>query len=210
MTCRLLLLAALLASTALGLVGCAGTLGAGSFGTVVIDAGHGGHDQGGRAIRGANEKDLVLDMAKRLKKALEWKGFRVVMTRSTDVFIPLDNRVAISNRTYNSIFVSVHVNWDRRRSGHGVETFYCSPRSYRLAANVQRQLAGAYRTSNRGVKRGCWIRVLRKNSRPAILVETGFDSNPGDNAVLQSASGRQRIADAIAKGIIAERQGRRP
>lgn len=210
MSCRSLLLAALLALAALGLTGCAGTLGAGAFNTVVVDPGHGGHDYGGRSIRGADEKTLALDMAKRLKRSLEWKGYRVIITRSTDVFIPLDTRVAISNRTYNSIFVSVHVNWDRGRSGHGVETFYCSPRSARLAANVQRQLAGAYRTANRGVKNGCWIRVLRKNARPAILVETGFDSNPSDNAVLQSASGRQRIADAIAKGIANERAGRRP
>ncbi len=210
MLCRFLLIACLASILASGLVGCAGTLGAGSFGTVVIDAGHGAHDLGGRAINGANEKDLALDMSKRLKRALEWKGYRVIMTRSTDVFIPLDRRVNISNRAHNSIFVSVHVNWSRGGSGRGVETFYCSPRSYRLAANVQRQLAGAYRTPNRGVKRGCWIRVLRTNDRPAILVETGFNSNRADNAVLQSASGRQRIVDAIARGIMNERAGRRP
>jgi N-acetylmuramoyl-L-alanine amidase len=195
-----------------GLAGCESfsSAGAGAFSTVVVDPGHGGHDFGGRAVFGRNEKDLALDTALRLKRALEWRGLRVIITRNADYFITLDQRIAVSNRTYGSIFVSIHYNWDRGRSGHGVETYFCSPRSFRLAANVQRELAGAYRTSNRGVKRGCWIRVLRKNTRPAILVEGGFDSNPSENAVLQSANGRQRIADAVARGILAERNGRRP
>ena len=207
---RFIFIASLSAAAILGLSGCQGTLGAGEFSTVVVDPGHGGHDYGGRSVRGWNEKDLALDTAKRLKGALERHGFHVIITRDSDVFIPLDQRVAISNRTSSSIFVSVHYNWDRGSSGHGVETYFCSPRSYRLAANVQRQLVGAYGTLNRGVKRGCWIRVLRKNTRPAILVEGGFDSSPSENAKLQSGSIRQKIADAIARGIIAERQGGHP
>jgi N-acetylmuramoyl-L-alanine amidase len=178
---------------------CAGC--SGRFGTVVVDAGHGGWDRGGISRSGMNEKDLALDTAKRLKAALQWRGYHVVMTRTNDSFIPLDTRVAISNRTFNAIFVSVHYNWNRGSSAHGVETFYCSQASRRLAANVQSQLARAYPTANRGVKNGCWIRVLRKNRRPAILVECGFVSNPRENALIQTASGRQRIADAIARGI---------
>lgn len=207
-----LFIASLFAVAALGLVSCENfaPLGAGGFGTVVIDPGHGGHDFGGRSVRGWNEKDLALDTALRLKQNLLQRGFRVIITRSTDVFIPLDTRVAISNRTSDSIFVSIHYNWDRGRSGHGVETYFCSPRSQHLAANVQSALSRAYPTINRGVKRGCWIRVLRKNTRPAILVEGGFDSNPAENAVLQSASGRQRVADAVARGLVAERRGQRP
>ncbi len=198
------------------LAGCAGagcssygTLGAGSFGTVVVDAGHGGHDNGGRPRAGRYEKDLALDTAKRLASSLRRKGFRVIMTRNGDYFITLGQRVAVSHATPDSIFVSVHYNWDRGSSGHGVETYYYLPRAARLAANVNGQLARAYATRNRGVKqRGFY--VLRKNRRPAILVEGGFVSNPSENAVLQSASGRQRIADAIARGIAAERQGRSP
>lgn len=195
-----------------GLAGCEsyGPLGAGNFQTVVVDPGHGGHDNGGRSRAGRNEKDLALDTAIRLKKDLERRGFRVIITRNADYFITLDYRVNVSNRTSNCIFVSIHYNWDRGRAAHGVETFYCSPRSYRLAANVQRELGGAYRTANRGVKRGCWIRVLRKNVRPAILVEGGFVSNPSENALLQTADGRQKIAEAVARGIVAERNGRRP
>lgn len=205
------LTAALAIAGALGMAGCTsyGPLGAGNFSTVVVDAGHGGHDLGGRARAGRNEKDLALDTAKRLATNLRRRGFRVIMTRDGDYFISLGQRVAISNGQSNSIFVSIHYNWDRGSSGHGVETYYYSPRSARLAANVNRELARSYDTRNRGVKqRGFY--VLRKNRRPAILVEGGFVSNPRENAVLQSASGRQRIADAVARGIVAERQGRQP
>jgi N-acetylmuramoyl-L-alanine amidase len=211
MTRRLLLPASLAISAIFALGGCEsyGPLGAGSFSTVIVDPGHGGHDLGGRAIRGRDEKDLALDTAKRLKKDLERRGFHVIITRDADYFITLGQRVDVSNRRSDCIFVSVHYNWDRGRSGHGVETYYYSPRSARLAANVNQCLAGAYDTRNRGVKqRGFY--VLRKNRRPAILVECGFDSNPSDNAVAQSGAGREKIAEAIARGIVAERQGRRP
>jgi N-acetylmuramoyl-L-alanine amidase len=186
---------------ALCALACAGCSGTGAFGTVVVDAGHGGWDKGGISRFGMNEKDLALDTAKRLKAALQWRGYSVIMTRTNDSFIPLDTRVEISNRTFNAIFVSVHYNWDKGSSGHGVETYYCSPRSQRLAASVQKNLARAYPTLYRGVKNGCWIRVLRKNLKPAILVECGFVSNYSENSILQKAAGRQRIADAIARGI---------
>ncbi len=211
MSRRFIYLAGLFMMTALGLVSCEsyGPLGAGEFNTVIVDPGHGGHDFGGRSVRGWNEKDLALDTAKRLQKNLQQRGFHVIITRDADYFITLGQRVADSNSTSNSIFVSIHYNWDRGSSGHGVETYYFMPRAYRLAANVDREIATAYGTRDRGVKqRGFY--VLRKNRRPAILVEGGFVSNPSENAVLQTASGRQRIADAVARGIVAERQGRHP
>lgn len=191
------------------LVSCKTTrsLGAGPFSTVIVDAGHGGHNRGARAYRGQYEKDLTLDTANRLANILRKRGFRVIMTRSSDQFVSLDRRVNISNASRDSIFVSVHYNWVRYPSGRGTETFYYSERSRRLAANVQAELARSYNTPNRGVKRRGFY-VLRKNSRPAILVECGFISNPSDNAFIQTASGRQKIAEAIAQGIVNERQGR--
>lgn len=187
--------------------GCeySGTLGPGRFETVVIDAGHGGHDRGARSVRGANEKDVALDTSKRLAAILRRRGFRVIETRTTDFFVPLGGRVAISNRSRNSIFVSIHYNWANRSAARGVETYYYSAESELLARKVQRELSRAYVTSDRGVKRRGFY-VLRNNRRPAILVECGFVSNPADNAIAQSASGRQRIAEAIARGIIAARE----
>ncbi|MFY8216967.1 MAG: N-acetylmuramoyl-L-alanine amidase [Chthoniobacterales bacterium] len=187
--------------------GCeySGSLGPGRFDTVIVDAGHGGHDSGARSVRGSNEKALALDTAKRLAGILRRRGFRVIETRTSDYFVTLGRRVAISNETRNSIFVSVHYNWTERSSARGLETYYYSPQSQLLANKVQRELAKAVSSNDRGVKRRGFY-VLRKNRRPAILVECGFVSNPSDNATAQSASGRQRIAEAIARGIIAARQ----
>lgn len=207
----LILPVAIAAIVIVALVSCetTGSLGAGSFGTVVVDAGHGGHNRGAKAYRGKYEKDVALDTANRLAKILRQRGFRVVVTRDADYFVTLDRRVNISNATSDCIFVSIHYNWVRYPSGRGTETFYYTPRSQRLAANIQKELAGCYKTPNRGVKqRGFY--VLRKNRRPAVLVECGFLSNPGDNEVAQSASGRQKIAEAVARGIVNERQGKRP
>lgn len=195
----LLLLAAIFA-------GCASPYrqGAGDFSTVIVDAGHGGFDRGGRPVSGAPEKVLALDTAKRLAKILRSKGFRVIETRTSDVFVPLGARTAVSNRTGDSIFVSVHYNWAPRRGARGIEIYYFSPRSWRLASNILRQTARAYPTENRGVKRARFY-VLRMNRRPAVLCELGFVSNPQDNRYLQNRTYRQRLAERIADGIIAER-----
>jgi N-acetylmuramoyl-L-alanine amidase len=187
--------------------GCASPYrqGAGEFNTVIVDAGHGGFDRGGRPISGAPEKVIALDTAKRLAKILCGKGLRVIETRTRDVFVPLGARTAASNRTPNSIFVSIHYNWAPRRGARGVEIYYFSPRSWRLASNILRQATRAYPTENRGVKRNNFY-VLRTNRRPAVLCELGFVSNPQDNRYLQNRTYRQRIAERVADGIMAERQ----
>lgn len=186
--------------------GCASPYrqGAGDFSTVIVDAGHGGFDRGGRPVSGAPEKVIALDTAKRLAKVLRSKGFRVIETRTSDAFVPLGARTAVSNRTGNSIFVSVHYNWAPRRGARGIEIFYFSPRSWRLASNILRQTTRAYPTENRGVKRARFY-VLRMNRRPAVLCELGFVSNPQDNRYLQNRTYRQRLAERIAEGIVAER-----
>ncbi len=196
------------------LVGCAGFEGrygpgAGNFDTVVLDAGHGAHDPGARAVSGSREKVLALDTSQRLAKILRRKGLRVIETRNTDVFVPLPRRVEISNRTGNSIFVSIHYNWARRRGAKGIEVFYHSDRSERLAANVLKEMLRAYPTTNRGVKTARF-HVLRNNRRPAILCELGFLSNSQDNAQVQKPAVRQRLAERIAAGILAEKVGRVP
>ena len=192
---------------AIALAGCASPYkqGAGEFGTVIVDAGHGGFDRGGRPVFGAPEKVLALDTAKRLAKVLRSKGFRVIETRKRDAFIPLAARTAASNRNADSIFVSVHYNWAPRRGARGVEIYYYSPRSWRLASNILRQATRAYPTESRGVKRNNFY-VLRQNRRPAVLCELGFVSNPQDNRYLQNRTYRQRIAERVAEGILIERK----
>jgi len=183
--------------------------GAGFFDTVIVDAGHGGHDNGARACFGSPEKVLTLDTARRLANVLRASGVRVIETRTGDYFVTLGRRAAVSNGTGRAIFVSVHYNWTKRRSAAGIEIYYNNRRSMRLAANVLKESLRACRTENRGIKnRGFY--VLRNNNRPAILCELGFVSNPGDNRNIQSAAVRQRLAERIAAGILAERSGRQP
>src|SRR5229473_6115421 len=95
-----------------------------SFSTIVVDAGHGGKDNGAYRKFGGAEKIATLDVAKRLERKLRESQLKTVMTRSTDVFISLDQRVAIENAEKNSIFVSIHFNDSRKRGIHGFETYY--------------------------------------------------------------------------------------
>ena len=206
---------ALCATGLLWLTGCESTggrrygPGAGHFDTIVVDAGHGGHDTGARARTGSNEKVLALDTAKRLSAILRKNGFRVIENRTGDYFVTLGNRVKPSNARSATVFVSVHYNWARRPGAHGIEIYYQDRRAARMAANVLRETIKAYPTDNRGIKqRGFY--VLRNNRRPAILCELGFVSSPQDNKYVQSAAVRQRLAEKIAAGIIAERNGRQP
>ena len=96
------------------------------FDVVVIDAGHGGDDHGARGVRGLVEKDLVLDVARRLAERLRGAGLRVVMTREDDRNVPLEGRFAIANDARGDLFLSIHANWARPASARGVETFFAS------------------------------------------------------------------------------------
>lgn len=183
--------------------------GAGFFDTVIIDAGHGGQDRGARAVKGNHEKVLALDISQRVARLLRQSGMHVIETRTSDNFVTLDKRVATSNRSRNSVFVSIHLNWARRSRASGVETFFYSGKSSRLAANIQKEIARAYRTHNRGIKPGRFY-VLRNNKRPAVLLELGFLSNPSENATLQQSYTRQKLAEAVVRGILAEKNGRLP
>jgi N-acetylmuramoyl-L-alanine amidase len=94
-------------------------------GTIVIDAGHGGKDPGALSPGGAREKDVVLDIAKRLRKILQEKlNFSVITTRDTDRFIPLEERTVIANTKKADMFISIHANASRSRRAHGVETYF--------------------------------------------------------------------------------------
>jgi N-acetylmuramoyl-L-alanine amidase len=101
---------------------------------VVIDAGHGGHDTGTIGPGGYTEKELVLDVAMRLKALIENEmGSEVVMTRSDDNFVPLETRTMIANQQQADLFISIHANSSRVRSVHGVETYYLNLTSSREA-----------------------------------------------------------------------------
>src|SRR5438067_1013658 len=144
-----------------------------SFSTVVVDAGHGGKDNGAYRKFGGAEKIATLDVATRLARKLRESDLKIVMTRSTDIFIPLEQRVAIENAQKNSIFVSIHFNDSRRRGIHGFETYYHAANSYDLANRIQSKLMTIPHSANRGVH-SANFRVLRLAKYPAVLVECGF------------------------------------
>jgi N-acetylmuramoyl-L-alanine amidase len=101
---------------------------------VVIDAGHGGHDAGSSGPGGYTEKELVLDVAQRLKELVETElGAEVVMTRSDDTFVPLESRTEIANQQEADLFISIHANSSRIRAARGVETYFLNFTSSREA-----------------------------------------------------------------------------
>lgn len=177
-----------------------------SFSTVVVDAGHGGKDNGAYRKFGGAEKIATLDVAKRLSRKLRESDLKIVMTRSTDVFIPLEQRVAIENEQKNSIFVSIHFNDSRRRGIHGFETYYHSANSYDLAYRIQSKLMTIPHSANRGVHTANF-RVLRLARYPAVLVECGFLSNRLEGGEARDSDYREALADRIAEAIVEHRYG---
>jgi N-acetylmuramoyl-L-alanine amidase len=157
---------------------------ANSFSTVVIDPGHGGFDRGGIRGQRVPEKMVALDTALRLQKLLQRAGLRTVMTRSTDVFVPLPVRSAIANSERDAVFVSIHYNASPRSSAHGIETYSENNRGAALAARIQRQLVIRVSTENRGVRSAEYY-VLRKCRLPAVLVECGFLTNPTATGIIE-------------------------
>jgi N-acetylmuramoyl-L-alanine amidase len=177
-----------------------------SFTTVVVDAGHGGRDSGAYRRYGPPEKTVTLDVATRLSRKLRDSEFNVVMTRTNDVFIPLDTRVDIENSTPNSIFVSIHFNDSRRRGVKGFETYYRSPHAAELAQNIQNRLCSIKGAVNRGVHTADY-RVVRKATYPAVLVECGYLSNRSEGNEARNGDYRELLADKIAQAIVEQRHG---
>ena len=177
-----------------------------TFNTVVVDAGHGGKDNGAYRRYGGAEKIATLDVAKRLSQKLRESNIKTVMTRSSDVFIPLQERVEIENDQKNAIFVSIHFNDSRRRGIRGFETYYHSPNSIELANRIQAKLTTIPRSANRGVHHANF-RVLRLAKYPAVLVECGFLSNPREGGEARDSDYRDELADRIADAIVEQRHG---
>jgi len=129
-----------------------------------------------------------------------------VLTRSNDVFIPLDNRVELGNEQKNSIFVSIHFNDSGRRGVSGFETYYHSPYAFDLAAAIERSLSSIPGTVDRGVHTARF-RVLRNAHYPSVLVECGYLSNRSEARDAADAEYREQLADKIAEAIVDYRYG---
>lgn len=172
-----------------------------SGGTIIIDAGHGGHDRGGVPGQRISEKDKTLDVAQRLRAILRGAGYRVVMTRDSDVFVPLGTRVAIANSYRGAAFVSIHFNCAPRSGANGIETYYYRGDSASLAARIHRNVVAGAPSENRGIRRRGFY-VIRKTAIPSVLVECGFLTNPTEGRLATTAQYRQQLAEEIARGIM--------
>jgi N-acetylmuramoyl-L-alanine amidase len=214
------------------------------LGRVVIDPGHGGKDVGTRGPSGLYEKEIVLDVARRLGALIEDRlGSEVVYTRSDDTFIPLEERTHIANDRKADLFLSIHANSSPLRTAAGIDMYYLNFTTSKAALDVaarenagsgssihdlkdllekialkdkideSREFAARLQTSlgsletkgnagakNRGLKKAPFI-VLIGASMPSVLAEIGFLTNAGDEALLRKPEHRQKIAEALYKGI---------
>ena len=168
--------------------------------TIIIDPGHGGSDVGATR-ENIYEKDITLDMSKRLEEILKKKGYEVHMTRSKDTYVSLQDRVDFSEKNGGDLFISIHVNSSVTPEGNGLETHYYTPQSYEFAQIVHKEFASAINSKDRGLFKSKFY-VINHTTCPSILVETGFISNPEERKELMTDQRRQKTAEAIAKGIM--------
>lgn len=215
--------------------------------TIVIDPGHGGRDVGatGRRLR-VREKDMALILARKIRDILERAGIKVIMTRNSDIFIPLSKRADMANRNSADLFVSIHLNASRSRFMRGFECYYLSNatddnaraleafedstlkldkeadaehsrgldktlwdmtltenrlESAELAGHICDSVERSFTIGNRGV-RAARFYVLKYTRMPSVLVEAGYISNRYEELKLKEPEFLDRIAEALANGIL--------
>jgi N-acetylmuramoyl-L-alanine amidase len=194
---------------------------------VVLDPGHGGHDKGAASKYGT-EKEFTLDVALKVRDILRQRGVVVIMTRNDDTFISLEERAAIANRARHAILVSIHFNdSDFGSEANGFEVFSLAPQggpgtmdasvmpshlqaytgnavdtcSLALANSVHHSILAHMERADRGVKRQRFA-VLKLTKWPSVLVECGFLNGREESKVVGTEKWRQRLAYAIAEGIV--------
>lgn len=170
-----------------------------NFRTVIIDPGHGGRDKGGQWGR-VYEKHLALDTSIRLESHLKKMGYNTVLTRRSDYFVSLPGRMTMANKYRNAIYVSIHYNYTWKKQVSGIETFYHSKESYKLASAVHKGVINRVKVVDRGVKYARYY-VIRNCNLPSVLVEGGFVSNSDERSRMKTAWFRDAIARGIADGI---------
>jgi len=168
--------------------------------TVVIDAGHGGNDPGSVATNGTFEKKLTLNTAYALQRKLENAGANVIMTRSDDSFVSLNNRTTISESHGADAFISLHYDSNNSASPSGTSTYYYANQEKQLANTINQYMSSYGQLGNNGIKKGNF-HVLRENSTPSVLLELGFMTNPYDLSQIQTGTYQATVADAIYLGL---------
>lgn len=170
--------------------------------SVVIDPGHGGRDPGAMGPSGVEEKTLNLDIALRVAASLRARGIKVILTRTGDFYVSLEQRCKVANSSRAHCFVSIHCNaYPVPGAKRGVEVYYYHQRSLPLARAIHARLVKALGIPDGGIRRRRFY-VIRRTWIPAVLVEVAYIDHPEEEALLLNPSFRQRAAEAIAEGIV--------
>ncbi|AAD18561.1 N-acetylmuramoyl-L-alanine amidase 50K precursor [Chlamydia pneumoniae TW-183] len=177
---------------------------------IFIDPGHGGKDQGTASKElHYEEKSLTLSLALTVQSYLKRMGYKPQLTRSSDVYVDLGKRVALSNRGQGDVFISIHCNHSSNAAAFGTEVYFYngkvgSPTRNRMSEVLGKNILAAMEKNgilkSRGLKTANFV-VIRDTSMPAVLVETGFLSNSRERAALQDARYRMHVAKGIAEGV---------
>jgi len=195
------------------------------FAVVILDPGHGGQDSGAMCA-GVMEKDLTLDVARRVDRLLDSEGIATLMTRLGDSYVSLADRAAFGNRVNDGIFISIHFNEDNKPVASGVETYYAAhqlnsgstfaswlpffsrppsnspkPESQSLAGFIQEALVARTRSIDRGTQAKQFF-VIANVTSPAVLIEGGFITNKDELSKLVSEDYRDQLAAAVADGVL--------
>lgn len=168
---------------------------------IVLDAGHGGHDPGAISARSDNEKDIALEVTKQVAKKLRSEGATVILTRSDDSYVSLNERVKISDDYWTHAFVSLHFNAFSSNGSHGISTHYTGGKdSNQLAQHMQQALTNHTGLRDRGVQQDNFF-VLRETNAVSVLAELGFMTNSKDLGVITQDSYADDVANAISDGL---------
>lgn len=173
---------------------------------IVIDASHGGSDQGSLSSNGLSEKNLSLEIAKLIRDKGQSKGLNVILTRSSDETLSLDERVGYAKKSNADIFVSLHFAYDEHTDSSGIEC-YVSEENLQFAQSQKLGsvlLAGFQDQNNisvNGIKNSP-ARVLKQNSAPAVILELGYLSNEGDARFYSDPANQELMAEKIITSLL--------
>ncbi len=185
--------------------------------TIVVDPGHGGIDPGAVGYGGLVEKEIVLQVSKRLEKLLTDAGANVIMTRETDIDYgtpgsgsllkrkreDLSKRVAMANDKNASVFLSIHVNAFPSSRWSGAQTFYQNKETEGklLAECIQGELIRIMGNTKRAAKHSDFY-TTRNTKMPGVIIEIGFISNHSEAKLLKNAAYQRKLAYAIYSGLV--------
>ena len=170
---------------------------------IIIDAGHVGTDPGS-VKQGVQEKNINLQIALKLQKRLETKGYKVVMTRTDDTAISLINRTKLANKAKGDLLISIHQNSFRDASVHGIEVFYTPGKETyddRLANCIQEALISYTQAKDRHVREITNLLIIRESNMSACLIESAYLSNDTERELIQTKDYQDKVVTGIIEGI---------